>query len=112
MRYLLIPLLLLASCTRWPVEGKGGYAQVHNVTHEQILALEDQVKWSEGCQAKKYAAIEFKDAEIQLLYLKRSHYAGDFTFAQREFDNLERLLTIIYHRIPFAKECKVLRQKM
>lgn len=94
----------LTSCGKpWPKEGSGGYAQTHGVTHEQILTLEDRLNLYETCEAKSYAAIEYNDAEILLTYLKRSHFARDYAFAEREFVNLEILLTKIYNRLPYGR---------
>jgi hypothetical protein len=101
---LVLVSLVMSSCGKpWPKEGSGGYAQTHNVSHEQILALEDRLNLYETCEAKTYAAIEYNDAEILLTYLKRSHFARDYAFAEREFVNLEILLTKIYNRLPYGR---------
>lgn len=103
MRHFVIFLaLIITSCTRsasWPSHGAGGFAKYEYVENEQIEQLMRRFRLTEACGARRFAAIEYQEAEVAAVYLRRAHLAQDRFVAQIEYEKLTLLVDKIEQRI-------------
>jgi hypothetical protein len=103
MRNLFILLFFaLAACTKsasWPDHGAGGYGKYQYLEDGQIETLMRRLRLAEACGARRFAALEFQDAEIAAVYLRRAHVAQDRFVAQIEYEKLTMLVHKIEQRV-------------
>jgi hypothetical protein len=79
----------------WPIHGGGGYAKYQYLEDREIEVLTRRLRITEACGARRFAALEFQEAEVSAVYLRRAFYANDNFVAQIEYEKL----TILVHKI-------------